>query len=508
MTKIGLDLGSSSIGWAIRKDEDFSKKGVIIYTSGMVKGQGGYSSPTRDRREARSKRNLIRARKYRKWELLKVLCINQEFVPLDLKEFETWSKYKKGTTRKFPENNNFLSWLACDFTYTEGVKYKNPYELRVKALDKKLTKHEFGRILYHIVQRRGYKDIGESNQETETQIKRRGESGFQEALDKNRTIAEALTNEFLKKGKRARNEYPYREEYQKELELICQAQGYDISKKGKYGYYNPFVLSLWKAIIWQRPLKTQKGTIGKCTLEPSKLRSPISHPIFEISRAWQFINTIKFYDKDGEKQTLSQEHKNELYSELFIRKDSFKFEDIRKFIDKKLNRKTEYNYPISEKTGKYETSVSGMPFCNGIIKIIGKTAFQSLMEIENYDIGNAPKITNDYSILDIWHAVFNFDEEYLETFALEKLGIENIEVKRKGENISLSPLVILKKKLGTGYGDLSLKVLKKIVPFLKQGYLYNEAIMYAKLPELLGLDWEEKKGAILGIAKTCNKQYN
>ena len=508
MTKLGLDLGSSSLGWAIRNDDEISKKGVITFSSGMNKGQGGYSSPTRDRREARSKRNLIRARKYRKWELLKILCKTRGFVPLDISELETWSNYKKGEIRKFPENENFLSWLACDFSYEKGEKYKNPYELRVRALDEKLTKHEFGRVLYHLVQRRGYKDIGETDKETETQIKRRVESGFQDALDSNRTIAEALTNEFLNKDKRARNEYPYREEYQNELELICKSQGFNIKKDGKYGYHDSFVLSLWKAIIWQRPLRTQKGTIGKCTLESSKPRCPISHPIFEISRAWQFINTIKFYNEVGEKQSLPQDLREVLFNELFIKKDNFKFEDIRKFLDKRFKRKVIYNYPINQKTGKYETSVSGMPFCNGIINIIGESALQALMEIENYSIGNAPKTIKGYSILDIWHAIFDFDEEYLETFAISKLEIENVCRTRNKQEISLSPLVILKTKLTVGYGDLSLKALKKIIPFLKQGYLYNEAVVFAKLPELLGEDWEKKKDFILELAKTSNKAYN
>lgn len=147
MRKIGLDLGSSSLGWAIREDQEIIKKGVVTFSSGMVKGQGGYTSPTKDRREARSKRNLIRARKYRKWELLKILSNSQEFVPLSKDELEIWSKYKKGQLRKFPENDLFLSWLACDFSYEGGKKYKNPYELRVKALDEQLTKHEFGRAL-------------------------------------------------------------------------------------------------------------------------------------------------------------------------------------------------------------------------------------------------------------------------------------------------------------------------------------------------------------------------
>ena len=293
MKKIGLDIGSSSLGWFINKN----KKGVITFETGMSKGQsGGYTSPTKDRREARSKRNLIRARKYRKWELLRVLL--NKYVPLNENELNDWCHYRKGKRRKFPESEKFLKWLACDFTYQDGVKYKNPYELRVKALDEKLSNHELGRALYHMVQRRGYKDIGETDQETEKQIQRRGESGFQTALDENRTVAEALVNEFLNKAERARNQYPYREEYKNELEIICKSQEYSVAVNEKGEYLDEFVKNLWKAIIWQRPLKSQKGNIGKCTLEPSKLRCPISHPSFEIFRALQFINTIKYFDEN------------------------------------------------------------------------------------------------------------------------------------------------------------------------------------------------------------------
>ena len=170
MGKLGLDLGSSSIGWSIREEDEFIKHGVITFNSGMTKGTGGYTSPTKDRRDTRSKRNLIRARKYRKWELLEIIL--EEYVPLEKKEFEQWSKYEKGQIRKFPENDEFLKWLACDFRYIGGNDYKSPYELRVKALDFKLTKHELGRVLYHLIQRRGYKDIGEKDEKLKNKLKK------------------------------------------------------------------------------------------------------------------------------------------------------------------------------------------------------------------------------------------------------------------------------------------------------------------------------------------------
>ncbi|MBI6120091.1 type II CRISPR RNA-guided endonuclease Cas9 [Salegentibacter maritimus] len=509
MTKLGLDLGSSSAGWTLKEDEKIIDFGVVTFNTGMSKGQsGGYVSPTRERREARSKRNLIKSRKYRKWELLKVL-IAGDFVPLNQIELQEWSKYKKRRIKKFPESEKFLKWLACDFTYNDGSKYKNPYQLRVKGLTDKLSKYEFGRALYHIVQRRGYKDIGETDKETENQIKRRNEDGFKDALDRHGTVAKALNEEFLEKGKRARNQYPLREEYQHELEKICKAQGYNIEKEGKEDYKDDFVKSLWKAIIWQQPLKTQRGNIGKCTLEPTKPRCPVSHPVFEISRAWQFINTIKYYDENDNKQPLTFEMKQALFHEKFLKKDSnFKFEDIRKFLDKKFKKSKKYNYPINKKTGEYDTSISGMPVCKGLIDIFGEKARKALGEIEQYHIGNAPKIIDRYSIHDLWHIIFDFDEPYLEDFAIKKLNIPNITRKRKKKDVPISPLIELKGKFLQGYGDLSLKALCKIIPFLKEGYLYNEAVVLAKIPELINGSWQEKRDVITKALKKANQLYN
>ena len=504
MKKLGLDLGSSSIGWCIREDENIREKGVITFQSGMMKGQFGYSSATADRRTARSKRRLIQARKYRKWELLKVLL--NEFVPLNKIELECWSKYTKGKIQKFPENEKFLKWLACDFGYEGGGKFNNPYELRVSAIDNKLSKHEFGRSLYHIIQRRGYKNIGEVNEETEKQKIRRIENGFDVSLKKNRTIAEALKNDYLNVGERARNQYPYREEYQNEIELICKGQGYDISRNEKGVYNNDFVQKLYHAIIWQRPLRSQKGNIGKCTLEPTKPRCPVSHPVYEVFRALSFINSIKYYDDNGEKHNISKEKRNLLFEQLFLKRDkNFKFEEIRKFLDKQFNSKKKYNYPYDEKKKIYDTSVSGMPICNGLIKTIGDKTNEVISNIHNYNISNASKIINGYSIYDLWHILFESEENYLKDFASKKLNIEN-EKNKKGEEYN--PFAKLKNAVLTGYADLSIKAMVKIIPFLKEGFLYNEAVVLAKIPELFGEKWKQEKEKIYEIIRFSNETYN
>ncbi|MDA0773274.1 MAG: hypothetical protein O2914_02860 [Bacteroidetes bacterium] len=120
MKVIGLDIGSSSIGWFVREFDQIIKHGVIVFKGGMIKNStGGYSSPTKERREKRSPRNLIRARKYRTWELLKLL-IENNMVPLSYEELNQWKKYRNGQKRIFPESKTFKSWLSCNFSY-QGV---------------------------------------------------------------------------------------------------------------------------------------------------------------------------------------------------------------------------------------------------------------------------------------------------------------------------------------------------------------------------------------------------
>src|SRR5690606_24978096 len=70
------------------------------------------------------------------------------------------------------------------------------------------------------------------------------------------------------------------------------------------------------SIFYKRPLRSQKGLIGKCTLEPNKYRAPISHPAFETFRAWSFLNNIKYKEGDTLKE-LPLELKQEIHSELF-----------------------------------------------------------------------------------------------------------------------------------------------------------------------------------------------
>lgn len=120
-------------------------------------------------------------------------------------------------------------------------------------------------------------------------------------------------------GEKIRNHYTARNEhYLAEFKAICEKQDLDKNLGSEV------VRQIEKAIFDQRPLKSQKGQVGKCVFEKNKTRCPSSHPMFEEFRMLSFINNIKIQTpNDGALRSLSAEER-ELIMPLFFRKSIIK----------------------------------------------------------------------------------------------------------------------------------------------------------------------------------------
>ena len=68
-------------------------------------------------------------------------------------------------------------------------------------------------------------------------------------------------------------------------------------------------------------------------------------------------------------------------------------------------------------------------------------------------------------------------------------------------------MVKIQEKMTQGYADLSVKAIRKILPFLKEGYLYDKAVLLAKIPDILGDRWIEHKSLILEILEQSYNTY-
>lgn len=469
---LGLDLGTNSIGWAIRDidevDNQIIDKGVLTFKKGVGEEKGNEVPLVKKRTESRSKRRNYQAEKYRKWEMLKCLIENKpKMCPLTVEELNGWRKYSKENGRVYPQRKEFINWLKLDFDSDGKIDFENPYHLRKVASEKKIDDPLIlGRAFYHLVQKRGFRGrdedearlIMEGSEKTDT----RGANEIHKIMEEHSTtLGGALYYDLKNNGKRIRKRYNQRTDLEAELKTICSVQGIVESSDLFNGLY--------KAIIWQRPLRTQKGNIGRCTYEPSKQRCPISHPLYEEYRAWCFINNIKIKSASNTEisfEPLSEEQRRNIYGKLFFRKskEHFEFNDVRKLLDPKKNLYL-FNY-------KDNTSISGCPVSASIKEIFG--------ELEEIKIPHSPskkRSTNKayYNYEDIWHILFSFDsKEKLVEFA-------KVQLKLNDENVEKFCRI----RLQQGYASLSISAINKILPYLRKGFIYSDAVYLANLKKVL-----------------------
>ena len=526
MKILGLDLGTNSIGWVIRNtdllENQFEKYGVFTFKKGVGSGKSGEFSYAAERTKHRSSRRLYQSRKYRIWATLEVL-INNGYCPLTIDGLNRWRRYNKVKARNdeggraYPVNDkSFDAWIKLDFNEDRQPDYSSPYQLRKELAEKQFdfTKEEdrfkLGRALYHIAQRRGFKSSkGETIKEQEKEAEETGREMENEnseeiiiSLKKSEQKKAGKLNEYIEKrkegkvalrtigcvfadlenkGERIREkwaQYAIRQQYEDEINFIFNFQN-------QLSTTSELLKKIQKAIFYKRPLRSQKGLVGKCTLEPTKTRCPISHPDFEEFRAWAFINNIRVKKQNTGNQEdwvdLPIELKNEIYTKLFIRtKANFKFQEIKDFIKKETNSHYLYNY-------KSKTNVSGCPISARLRNIFGDNWKKYSHVVEKYMANKSGKEHQvSYSIYDIWHVLFSFeDEEYVSDFARINLEVDEKKIKS---------FIIAWLAMPQGYSMLSLKAIRNINKFLTNGFIYTESVLLAKLPEILGKQlWNENE---------------
>ena len=142
---------------------------------------------------------------------------------------------------------------------------------------------------------------------------------------------------------------------------------------------------------------------------------------------------------------------------------------------------------------KDKTNVSGCPVCGRLKNLLGEDweSWQYVSEENktNKKTGEIKKIT--YSAYDLWHICFSYEEpEYVEIFAKQKLHFDDNQAKQ---------LVRIFGTIQQGYSMLSLKAIRNINRFLKDGFIYTDAVLLAKLPDIFKEKWVNEKDTIISL---------
>jgi CRISPR-associated endonuclease Csn1 len=318
--RLGIDIGVNSLGWcAFKLDPSGEPAGILdlgvrLFADGRDPKRG--TSLAVDRRVARSMRRRRDRYLLRRSDLMEAL-IRHGLMPKDAAE-------------------------------RKKLEHFDPYESRAKGLDDKLPLHHFGRAIFHLNQRRGFKsnrkadkgkddDKGKIKSAVSRLRKAMGETGA-------RTLGEYLYRRHIERkpvrarlrGEGAKAEYelyPQRAMLEAEFDLLWAAQKKfhpDIKEEARAEIRN--------ILFRQRPLRPVDP--GKCVLDPSDPRALAALPVAQDFRIWQELANLKIVAPDLSSRVLTKEQRDKLYAEL-ERRPKVAFDRMRRVL--KLDTSTRFN---------------------------------------------------------------------------------------------------------------------------------------------------------------------
>lgn len=481
---LGIDTGTNSLGWAV-VDRDSNgtcslvSKGSLIFQEGVKVEKGIESSKAAERTSHRALRKQYFRRRLRKIRVLEAL-IEYDWCPyLSPEALHQWHVKKE-----YPLDEAFMAWQRTNDNFDE-----NPYYYRHLCLHERLDLNEranryaLGRALYHLAQRRGFlSNRLEQGDEDETGKVKEGISSLSKGMAE--AGCEYLGDYFYKlykeKGntERIRTRYTDREEhYKKEFYAICKQQRLSAEQISK----------LEKALYFQRPLKSQRQGVGKCTFEPKKPRVADSHPSFELFRMLSFVNNIKVKGPyDVELRPLTAEEFEKAKHLFFMKsrktKPQFDFEDIAKAIAGKGryqhikdagDKAYKFNYRMTQ-------SVTGCPTIASLVSVFGDDYEAAVAE--RYTLSDGKTV--EQMVNDVWNVLYSFtDKDKVRQWGKERLQMSDEEAEK-----------FSKIRLTRSFASISLAAVKKILPWLEQGLIYPHAVLMAKVPDIVGEDVWQSRG--------------
>lgn len=266
-------------------------------------------------------------------------------------------------------------------------------------------------------------------------------------------------------------------------------------------------------IFYQRKLKSQKHLISQCEFEKGHKAIPKSSPLFQEFRIWQNLNNIVVKNETTKEPfLLSEELKRQIANELHF-KDSMSDLQLMAFCGlkkgscsvnfKKLegNRTNNALYKVFENIlimeGYDELDFSKLDADD--IKNIIKNTFVDL-GISRSILDFNPTIQGDnfdkQPYYQLWHLLYSTeDDEPLKKTLMTKFGF-------KEQHLPF----LLNVTLQADYGSLSAKAIKKILPHLMDGHIYDKACTLVGYNHSSSLTTEQNNERVLKDTLTLLKK--
>lgn len=299
---IGLDIGVASVGWSILDEHNnILKLGVRLFDDVANEKDGKLDNV--QRRECRTQRRRIRRVRTRKQAYLNYLVSQNWF-----------NSYDEAV--EFITNFDLIKF-----------GYNNPIELRVHALNNKISKDELIFLLFHYLHHRGYLYITESDADK-----------LKENNENKKEFPSLKIYEFYKNNKYYKNSivsdnsaYDFANEIRQILnvqvidenftnyyinELFLKHRDYS---QGPGSQKSPTPYGMW---YWddkeQKVMKREgdslwESLVGKCSYYPDEKRGLAKSPMAEVFNLLNDISNIYFFNDSNQK--LTNDERNKIFSQ-------------------------------------------------------------------------------------------------------------------------------------------------------------------------------------------------
>lgn len=423
--RLGLDLGANSIGWCCLALDDLGAPsglldiGVRVYPDGRNPKDG--SSLAAARRLPRSMRRNRDRYLRRRRNLLNAL--------------------------------SRFGLMPAGESERRAIAQLNPYALRAQALMRKLAPYEMGRVLFHLNQHRGFKSnrkvdragdnegglIRDAARDLQAELLRHGHRTLGQYLASRHARRDGVRVRLAGSGKTSAYPfYPLREMVKAEFDAVWAEQAPAL------GLTDEARSEIHRIIFHQRPLRPPR--LGKCWLEPGEDRAYRAMPSVQAFRIAQDLAHLRVQLPGEPERPLTDAERQMLEGKLLAGK-TLDLDKVRK--DLKLPSEADFNLGALRKD---ELVGAETAHRLGSRTLLGKTWHDLSLDVQDAAVALLLEAESD---------------EEASAF-LQSLGF-GVAESRAAARVGLVE----------GTAALSLKAIGRILPHLRAGMTYSDAVQAA-----------------------------
>jgi CRISPR-associated endonuclease Csn1 len=297
------------------------------------------------------------------------------------------------------------------------------------------------------------------------------------------TVGQFQYKQLLKNAHaKLKNQVFYRQDYLDEFEKIWETQA----------KFHPELTEKLKSevrditIFYQRKLKSQKHLVSFCEFEKGHKAIPKSSPLFQEFRIWQNLNNIVVKNEITKEPFLLAEELKQQIAQGLLFKENMTDSQLINFCGLK---KTEYSVNFK----KIEGNRTNTSLFNAFEKILVLEGYDELdlSKLETIEIKKI--IKSAFSDLGVNTAILDFDptiqgdafdkQPYYQLWHLLYSADDDDKLKETLKNkfgFKENHLpFLLNINLQADYGSLSAKAIKKVLPHLMDGQIYDQACKFS-----------------------------